>query len=150
MIKIGDDPLGNAAMEFHDSIVAAAKTDGAILTIVLSPAYIHRSTGTPGVDKGTGWRQEVIVALRDCALPFDFPMLPIALVDGQLITSERINDGMVPLPLYHAGQVCVELRFECGGCVRLSASEIRADLAGEPVYLEAFRGSGPSGEKATS
>ena len=137
-----DKPFGNAAMAFHDSTVSSAQTDGPTVTVVVSPAYIHRSDGAPGIDSGTGWLQKAVIVLHDCQLPADFPSLPLELSDGVVITAERTYDGIVPLPLSYTGLVRVDFSFESGAYVVLSASEIRIDVIGEATYLEEFQGGG--------
>jgi hypothetical protein len=137
---MSDDAFTNAAIEFHDSTVAAADSDGATLTIVLSPAYIHRSAGAPGADSGTGWSQDVVMVLYDCQMASEFPGLPLVLYDGLATIGDQTYAGAVPLPLSDAGPVCMDLSFENGAHVRLSAAKIRVDAIGDATYLEEFPG----------
>jgi hypothetical protein len=140
MINSSIKPFGNAAMEFHDSTLASATSDVATVTMLLSPAYVHRSSGTAGVDKGTCWLQDVVMVLRGCEPALDFPKLPLALSNARATIGERTYEGVVSVPLSYKGPVSLDLSFENGAQVRLSASEIYIDLAGDPSYLEEFPG----------
>lgn len=42
MADTSNSSSADVEMEFHDSTVAAAKSDGPIVTIEISPAYIYR------------------------------------------------------------------------------------------------------------
>lgn len=129
-------PLDNAAMEFHDSTVASASIDVASVAILISPAYIYRSSGSHDVERGTIWLQDAVIVLHDCHLPIDFPRCPLVLHDGRVVAGEHIYDGTVPLPLAYIGPSRVDLTFEDGTSVCLSAAEIRIDALGEATYLE--------------
>ncbi len=51
----------NSAIEIHDSTLQRIDIHGDALAVTVD-AYIHRSPGRPGVDRGTGWSQ--LVQLR--------------------------------------------------------------------------------------
>jgi hypothetical protein len=136
MTHSSNDLVGNAAMEFHDSTVASASTDGASVTVVISPAYIYRSSGRRGVDRDSVWLQDAVIVLHDCHLPIEVPKLPLALHDGLLVAGEHIYDGTAPLPLTYVGPSRLDLTFEDGTNVRLSATAIRIEALGEATYLE--------------
>ena len=45
----------NSGLEFHDSIVSSVQSSYDVVRVVFERAYLHRSEGVPGSDKGTGW-----------------------------------------------------------------------------------------------
>jgi len=62
-------PNMNTIIEIHDSTVAEIfKRDGTVIVHFL-PAYLHKSTGRPALDSGTGWVQEArLIFLRHLSL----------------------------------------------------------------------------------
>jgi hypothetical protein len=58
-----DSVEDNAAVEIHDSTLESIETHSEVLVAMLS-AYVHRSSGRPGIDAGTGWSQTVRLRFR--------------------------------------------------------------------------------------
>jgi hypothetical protein len=129
---------GNAAIEFHDSEVAAVHQEGAMLTIEFSSAYVHRSEGTPCVDAGTGWAQQAMMVLSGCQCSGEFPKLPCSLSGGSVNAGCEVYRSVIPVPFVYVGATCVNLSFEDGSEVQLTASELRLDTIGEATYIERF------------
>jgi hypothetical protein len=53
----------NACFEFHDSVLASIKEEGARCILEFRPAYVHRSEGSPGVDAGDGFWQDLQIVI---------------------------------------------------------------------------------------
>ena len=129
---------GNAAIELHDSTVAAIHRDGGVLAIEFSFAYVHRSEGIPGVDAGTGWAQQAVMVLSGCQFSGELPRFPCSLSGGSVHAGGEVYGGVIPVPLVYVGDTRVCLSFEDGSEVQITANELRLDAIGGSTYLEAF------------
>src|SRR5258706_15534524 len=78
----GDYPLccriimEREAIEFHDSLLARIEHAGGRIRLLFEPAYVHRSSGDPARDVGTGWSantQLTIFGSNGCLLPLNLP-----------------------------------------------------------------------------
>jgi hypothetical protein len=59
----------NAAIEIHDSELAAvAPTENGVI-VRLAPAYVHRSRARPGFDAGSVWSQPVELLFTSGVVP---------------------------------------------------------------------------------
>jgi hypothetical protein len=131
----------NSIIEIHDSDLASVEQEGKRTKIALAPAYIHKSTGIPGVDPGTGWVQDVIVLVEDGIIEGSIPNLPCDLYDGTLQVNEITLKNNLPLPLNHRGKVELTLVAQSSERIVVRGTHISATLTGEPKYVEDFTGS---------
>ena len=129
----------NAALEFHDSEVALVAGADHTLKIQFSAAYIHRSSGRPGIDAGAGYIQPaelVFSAASWSELSDDYA--------GDLSSGLLLINGtgysLVPLPFSAVGQISAELVFVSGAVLSISASSIRCQHTGEPRFVENYPG----------
>lgn len=125
----------NAALEFHDSDVEAIAGSGDSLRVVFSGAYVHRSTGRPGVDDGAG-----------CVQPAEFIFSRASwsgsttggkLSDGELVVGGE-SMSLVPLPFSASGQVSVLLTFTSGATFSASAASVLCASTGESRFVETY------------
>jgi hypothetical protein len=87
----------NAAIEIHDSELAAvAPTENGVI-VRLAPAYVHRSRARPGFDAGSVWSQPVELLFTSGVVEEQPPELPCTLDDGSISGGAEFR-GMVPLP----------------------------------------------------
>ena len=128
----------NVAIELHDSTIGSIDREGENLRIGLTPAYLHRSNGTAGVDPGTVWIQEVWMILRGVRLSAKTPLLPLKLADGSLSLGASVYNNCLPASLDHVGEVKLRLLFEDSSDLHIVAEEIHLILIGNPKYLEEF------------
>ncbi|MDG3004808.1 hypothetical protein [Paludisphaera mucosa] len=131
----------NTAVELHDSTLAGMTHDGRDLVLRLSPAYVHRSTGRPGVDPGSGWLQDVDLVIFEAmvdTLPSEFP---VDLSDGSFSVGEVLWDNSIPLPLAVTGAVTLTA-VTCGGeFLTVRGTGASTVMHGESRYFEQFPGS---------
>ena len=129
--------MPNRAIEFHDSTFDDVRKDGTDLTLRFSAAYIHQSSGKPGVDAGSGWVQEAVLHVRGGSVNGEIRELPCDLWDGDLLLGGQSFD-MIPIPLDYDGQV--EITLEHDGTMRVTGTRVRLELIGTPTYVEEFPG----------
>src|SRR5436190_21801707 len=129
----------NAAVELHDSeVVAISRVAGAV--VVRLSAYVHRSSGRPGIDPGSGWSQAVEFTFA-CGLVDTLPAeLPCTLDDGDVSGSVEFV-GMVPLPLSVRSLVLFKARGVHGEPVGIRGYGLEVSPVTEAVYVEEFPGS---------
>ena len=119
----------NVDIEFHDSVVVALSTEGKTLAIRLSPAWVHRSAGKPGVDAGTVWTQEATLRLDEAVDVGERSEWPAWLVEGSILNPVEVeSDGYI-----YDGRVEVDGRF-LDNCV-----PARCDLSGKDCPHAPFR-----------
>jgi hypothetical protein len=134
------DPNRNSAIEIYDSTLASVTDNGGHVVIELKPAYIHRSTGTPGVDPGGGWAQDVIVRVENGTIDGDVPEMPCDLWEGSLQVGNQTIENIIPLPVDYQGAVKLILVAQDESRLVVQGSGISATLTGEPKFIEEFPG----------
>lgn len=102
--------------------------------------YVHRSSGEPGVDPGTGWSQSVHFRIGRARVKGRLSVLPIDVLAGRLIASGRVFENVVPMPLIDAGIVSVQLQGRNGVELVIDGEGIEANLVGPAKYVEEFPG----------
>ncbi|MBZ5694021.1 MAG: hypothetical protein LAN36_01540 [Acidobacteriia bacterium] len=135
-----DNASLKSAIEVHDSVLAAVDHDSVGVTIHLAPAYIHKSTGEPGVDPGTGWIQNVILAIEEGSIEGEIPKMPCKLSDGRLNVGQRLWENTIPLPVECNGNLKLVLTGMWGGELTITGKRIFSKSIGEPEYVEKFSG----------
>ena len=129
----------NAAIEIHDSELAAVVPTQDGVVVRLDPAYVHRSIARPGFDAGSGWSQPVEMLFASGVVEGQLPELPCTLDDGGISGGAEFR-GMVPLPCV----VETEVRFEAcnlhGDLVVVRGVGLTVKAVGEASYIEEFPG----------
>ncbi len=98
----------NAAIELHDSTVEEVRFANGNLAIAVS-AYVHRSTGTPGIDNGSGWVQGVIIDFQNGTIAGNVGDLPAGIFDGDLQIGLQTFSNMIALPCDEVGPIYLTL-----------------------------------------
>ena len=103
-------------------------------------AYIHKSKGTPGVDPGTGWTQNVVLKIENASIERDAKNLPWDLTDGSLQIDQQTMENMIPIPLDRHGKVIFMLQDKrTADKIIVRGTRIYLELLGEAKYIEEFR-----------
>ena len=132
----------NAAIEIHDSHLTGIEKRGAVLEVHLS-AYIHKSEGEPGVDRGTGWTQDAILSFADGVVEGLPKSWPVDLSDGELHLDGQTSQNSIPIPFEHKGSVSLTLTpmSHFDHPIVASGSSVQLQLKGTARYIEDFPGS---------
>lgn len=109
-------------------------SDG-LATIYFSHAYIHKSTGTPGMDRGTGWSQEARLVLSEVATSGPLPVLPNTISEGFLEVG-GIRHELIPLPFRRKVGARLYLIFVDGGQIEFMGKRPYIEFLGAAIYLE--------------
>jgi hypothetical protein len=126
-----------AALELHDSrLDQIALVDGAAI-IHFPHAYIHKSSGTPGNDPGSGWSQEALLVLDSASHSGILPALPNTISDGYLEVG-AIRHDLIPLPFRRRGRATLALEFDDGTRFEVSGERPVIELLGAAKFLENF------------
>jgi len=126
-----------SALELHDSRVSAIELAEDVAAIYFSHAYLHKSKGSPGRDRGTGWSQEARLVLSEVASIGLLPSLPSAIDEGYLEVG-GIRHEMIPLPFARKVGARLYLVFADGSQVEIVGKRPFVELLGTPIYLEDF------------
>ncbi|MBN9522894.1 hypothetical protein J0H58_30995 [bacterium] len=129
----------NTAIELHDSAISAVFESGSTVVVRLSPAYVHRSTGRPGIDPGTGWVQEVELRFANGVIECPLTDLPCTLGDG-FVTGGIEFRNAVPLPLSVESEVRFEARTVHGERLVVRGSGLDVSPVTDAKYVEEFPG----------
>ena len=86
----------NEAIELHASELAAITWRGDQAVISLSPAYIHRSAGTPGASPGFGCWQSATLIIGGASLVSKPARFPAAISNRSLCLGTRLYDNIIP------------------------------------------------------
>jgi hypothetical protein len=129
----------NSALELHDSIIHQVTVFEDQLHLEFSSAYIHNSTGRPGIDAGLGYVQEAKITFTRAifsGLSTDFSG---SLFDGFI----RVNleeFSLIPMTLNASGRIYAEFVFSSGATLKVTAKSVTCSGLGEPKYIESFAG----------
>ena len=124
-----------SALELQDSrIDEIVLTDGAAV-IHFPHAYIHKSSGRPGRDPGTGWSQEAQLILASASYVGALPALPGTIAEGHLEVG-GIRHELVPLPFSRRVKATLVLVFTDGTQFEISGERPFVELIGAATFLE--------------
>ena len=126
-----------SGLELHDSRVSHIELLDGVAAIYFSHAYIHKSKGTPGRDRGTGWSQEARLLLSEVQAPEPWPTLPNTISEGFLEVG-GIRHEVIPLPFRRKVPAELYLVFVDGAELELIGTRPLVELLGTPIYLEDF------------
>lgn len=134
----------NQIIELHDSEVAAIWFDNDEAIIIFSSAYLHRSTGEPGVDAGSGWIQRAELVIGDADETDLTELAFITVYGGSLEIDGIVHKNGIPIPLDSRGRIKLKLEV-CDADYNFSSIEIagkwaKLSLLGEARYVEEFSG----------
>ena len=129
----------NVALEFHDSEVLSTVGACGELRIVFSSAYIHRSSGIPGVDSGTGYVQPAELVFSGATWQGLSPLCSGRLSSGSLVVGGQ-SLSLIPLPFSISGRASAELVFVSGAALSVSATSVACSCSGEPRFVETYAG----------
>ncbi|MGC2736105.1 MAG: hypothetical protein WA212_19585, partial [Candidatus Acidiferrales bacterium] len=96
--------------------------------------------GTPGLDPGGGWAQDVILRVENGTIDGDVPEMPCDLWEGSLQVGNQTIENIIPLPLDYYGAVKLILVAQDESRLVVQGSRISATLPGEPKFIEEFPG----------
>ncbi len=125
-----------SGLELSDSRVSQLDVSDGVATVHFSHAYIHKSAGTPGRDRGTGWSQEGRLVLSEVHLE-SLPHLPNTISEGFLEVG-GIKHQVIPLPFRRKVGARLSLVFVDGTELTIVGSKPFVELRGTPIYLEDF------------
>jgi hypothetical protein len=129
----------NSLIELHDSVLAALILRDRDAVLSLKPAYIHRSSGRPGIDPGTGWTQDLEVTITDATVSGSSGLLPARISDGTLRVGNEDHPNALPMvPL--GSPVYLALVMETGNRVEVGGRRLSLVWVGQAQYVEDFPG----------
>ena len=129
-----------SVIELHDSKVRSCiETEGDV-TICLSPAILHRSSGSAGRDIGDVFTLDLHLTLHDATVIESFGDLPTALLDGSVDVDKESFRNCIPYPLDVMAATKVEFVDEYGRSIRISACGLTLTAVSDEKYLESFPG----------
>lgn len=130
----------NSGLEFHDSRVSSVQLANHVVTVIFEGAYLHRSEGTPGRDKGTGWAQAGLLEFASASLTGTGDIGEGRIVDGSLSVDGADEVGLIPVPFNVAGRVAATFTFDNGRVLQVRSESVRLTLTGEARFVEDFPG----------
>ena len=131
----------NQCIELHDSTVSAITETSDSVTVCLRPAYLHRSTGSPGWDAGTVWEQDFDLTFANATVTKSFTDLPQVVDTGWLDIGATCYEDCLPLPLVRNEEVKFAASGMLGEWLQIQSKGIRISTAREAKYVEEFPGS---------
>ena len=126
-----------SGLELRDSRVSQIAVLDGDATIYFSHAYIHKSQGTPGKDRGTGWSQEARLIISGVGALGQLPLLPNTISEGFLEIG-GIRHEIIPLPFKRKVAAKLYLVFSDGIDIEIIGERPLIELGGTPIYLEDF------------
>ena len=129
----------NAALELHDFEVTEVKVGRDTLRIVFDPAYVHCSSGRPGVDPGEGFLQPAELIFSEAAWSGLSAECGGTVSDGCVLVGEE-SFGLVPCPLQISGEVAARIEFTSGKVLTVKAKGVSCETLGPGRWLEAYAG----------
>lgn len=126
----------NEAIELHDSTLAAVRRDGAAISVLLEPAYVHRSEARPAFGAGSGWLQPSELRFAEATVEGEPPHSACWISDGSLDLDGERFENLVPTPLEHSGRVVLTLLTDVGERVVIAGRGLLIVPLGEARYLE--------------
>ena len=130
----------NCGLEFHDSRVASVRSWDQVVTISFEAAYLHRSDGRPGSDKGTCWLQAGALVFDESSAPGTPDIGEGWIVDGSLRVDGADELHLIPVPFNVVGSIAAAFAFNNGYVLHLQGKSSRLTLTGDARFVEEFLG----------
>lgn len=130
----------NSALELHDSEVADIRMSGGALHVVFGSAYVHRSSGQPGVDAGSGYAQAAEMVFSEAKYSESEGPCIGAVADGVISTDGAKFENVVPLPFSALGHVSATITFASGGVLKVTGKGVSCVPTGPARFVEAYDG----------
>ena len=121
----------------HDSRVNHIDLVDGVASVHFSHAYIHKSAGQPGLDRGTGWSQEALLILSEVESFASMPLLPNMISEG-FLEVDGIKHQLIPLPFRRKVGARLSLVFVDGTELEIVGKKPFIELRGAPIYIEEF------------
>jgi len=131
--------MENEAIEFHDSVLKQIDREGDEVRLLFRPAYVHRSSGEPGVDPGTGWSVDVDLILFDAMSLSVIPSLPGNVWEGTLRLNESVFRNIVAIPFEASGSIALRIELMSGDVVEATGTRARLGVIGGYTFVESFK-----------
>jgi hypothetical protein len=128
----------NSALEFHDSEVANVRAVAGALHLELPSAYVHRSSGQPGIDSGSVFLQPAQVVFSNAVHKQAGGPCAGSISDACISVNGEEFANMVPLPFAAQGTVSASFTFTSGGILSVNGTGVSCQVSGEAVFLEAY------------
>ena len=129
----------NQSIELHDSELSAIScTDNAVV-LILTPAYVHRSGGHPGRDRGTGWSQTASLSIFDAEIASTYH-LPASICEGVLRIGGDLYENMIPAEGTFEALIDFRIILSTGQSLAINGRRLVIALHGSPLYVEDFKG----------
>ena len=128
----------NEAIELHDSELAAVTFSSGSAVLSLSSAYIHRSTGRPGLDAGSGWSQRATLTFGDTIPIPSLPQLPATISDGFLRIGSTLHSNVIPASGSFEDSIELSIVLTTAEPLTIRAQRVSIQLHGEPSFIESF------------
>jgi hypothetical protein len=135
----------NVAIEMHDSECLAVDLNEAGHGSVLLLAFVHRTSGEPGISPGEGGVQRVRITMEGMVVEGNVGELPAYVYEGSLMVGDCLQNNMVPFPVEYSTSVCLKMMLSDDArvvAVSGKAAAIRSE--GEFEHVEDFEGANRS------
>jgi len=129
----------NLAIELHDSTLESIESHGEVLVARLT-AYVHRSSGRPGIDAGSGWSQELHLCFSSGLASGSHNILPMEILQGYIESAGQRLQNTIPIPFVRGGPVTLVMNGWNEQRVEISGVDLEAVLVGEARFVEQFPG----------
>ena len=130
--------MDREAVEFHDSVLARVERAGQRVRLVFEPAYVHRSSGEPALDPGTGWSVNVELTIYGTTGFTLRSKLPCDVRDGSLRVGGHEFENAVPLPFQCRGEVLLTIELTSGEVLKVSGKRVALRVVGAYDFVENF------------
>jgi len=127
------------ALEFHDSIVSDTSAVGPNLVVTFSEAYIHRSTGEPGVSAGDGFMQPAELIFSGASWSGALHEARGAISDAYILVADQ-QLTLLPIPFIATSVVAAEFSFVSGSVLKVTATSASCSVAGTARWVERYAG----------
>jgi hypothetical protein len=125
-------------IEFHDSELAAVSRVGGSVVLSFSAAYVHESTGVPGVEAGIGWYQPATLTIAHGEIASD-AHAPAGVVDGFIRVAGTLHQNHIPAAAGTLdGPIELSLLFSAAETLLVLGAAITIELSGQPSPVEQF------------
>jgi hypothetical protein len=128
----------NEGIELHDSELVAVSFNGDEAVVSVSPAYIHRSTGRPGVDAGSGWSQRATITIGGASPVSSTVLLPATISDGSLRIGGTLHRNVIPASATFEGIIEFSIVLSTAEAFTIPGQRISIQLHDEPSFVESF------------
>lgn len=131
-----DTAMLKSAMEIHEAILESRSVSKNGDVVLVLSAYVHQSTGEPGVEAGSVTRERLEIRVASGKLDGEMPHLPVRIEEGQGECGGESYVNLLRVPVQKSEPFELELLALTGEEFRVTGPTASVRFLSRPAFID--------------